>query len=115
MILLDCLLQLVRYIFYSPLPVPPFSPPFCFGPTNCRKKCIDKHLFCIFLHFLSFNKRSLGSLEHSAIVVVVVVVVIVVVIVIVIVVVIVVVVVVVDDDSSGVIDTQEEEQKGLNF
>ena len=94
--------------------MPPFSPPFCFGPTNCRKKCIDKHLFCIFLHFLSFNKRSLGSLEHSAIVVVVVVV-IVVVIVIVIVVVIVVVVIVVDDDSSGVIDTQEEQQKGLNF
>ena len=114
MILLDCPLQLVRYISYSPLPVPPFSPPFCFGPTNCRKKCIDKHLFCIFLHFLSFNKRSLGSLEHSAVVVVVVVV-IVVVIVIVIVVVIVVVVIVVDDDSSGVIDTQEEEQKGLNF
>ena len=80
--------------------MPPFSPPFCFGPTNCRKKCIDKHLFCIFLHFLSFNKRSLGSLKHSAIVVVVVVIVIVIVVVIVVVVV-VVVVVIVDVDTNS--------------
>ena len=109
MILFDCLLPLVRYIFSSPLPVPPFSPPFCFGPTDCGKKCIDKHLFCISLHFPS----SLSPLEHSAIVVVVVIVIVIVVVIVVVVVV--VVVVIVDDDCSRVIDTQEEEQKGLIF